>query len=30
MHSTDPRFVSAFEQLCYHLGIGAAAERVSW
>ncbi len=30
LHSTDPRHVSAFEQLCYRLGVGAAKERVSW
>jgi hypothetical protein len=30
LHSTDPRHVEAFEQLCYRLGIGAATERVSW
>jgi hypothetical protein len=30
LHSTDPRYVSAFEQLCYRLGIGAATQRVSW
>jgi hypothetical protein len=30
LHSTDPRYVRAFEQLCYRLGIGAAAQRVSW
>jgi hypothetical protein len=30
LHSTDPRHVSAFEQLCYRLGVGAATERVSW
>jgi len=30
LHSTDPRFVSAFEQLCYRLGVGEAAEHVNW
>jgi hypothetical protein len=30
LHSTDPRYVDAFEQLCYRLGVGTAAERVSW
>lgn len=30
LHSTDPRYLSQFEQLCYRLGIGAAAERVNW
>ena len=30
LHSTDPRYAGQFEQLCYRLGIGAAAERVSW
>jgi hypothetical protein len=30
LHSTDPRYLDAFEQLCSRLGIGAAAERVNW
>ena len=30
LHSTDPRFRDAFEQMCYRLGVGEAAERVSW
>ncbi len=30
IHSTDPRYAAAFEQLCYRLGIGEAAERVNW
>jgi hypothetical protein len=30
LHSTDPRYAAAFEQLCYRLGVGEAAERVSW
>lgn len=30
LHSTDPRYVSSFEQLCYRMGVGEAAERVSW
>jgi hypothetical protein len=30
LHSTDPRFVAAFEQLCYRLGVGEAAEHVNW
>lgn len=30
LHSTDPRYVEVFEQLCYRIGVGAAAERVSW
>jgi len=30
LHSTDPRFVSAFEQLCYRVGVGEAAEHVNW
>lgn len=30
LHSTDPRHLGEFEQLCYRLGIGAAAERVNW
>src|SRR5262249_24185672 len=28
--STGPRYLGAFEQLCYRLGVGEAAERVSW
>lgn len=30
LHSTDPNYEEAFEQLCYRLGIGAAAEHVNW
>ena len=30
LHSTDPRLAEAFEQLCYRLGVGEAAERVNW
>lgn len=30
LHSTDPRFAAAFEQLAYRLGVGELAERVSW
>jgi hypothetical protein len=30
LHTTDPRFVAAFEQLCYRLGVGEAAEHVNW
>ena len=30
LHSTDPRYAASFEQLCYRLGVGEAAERVSW
>ncbi len=30
LHSTDPRYSAAFEQLCYRLGVGEAAERVNW
>jgi hypothetical protein len=30
LHSTDPRYLSAFEQLCYRLGVGEAAEHVNW
>ena len=30
LHSTDPRFRDAFEQLCYRLGVGEAAEHVNW
>jgi hypothetical protein len=30
LHSTDPRFLPAFEQLCYRLGVGEAAEHVNW
>jgi hypothetical protein len=30
LHSTDPRHLDAFEQLCYRLGVGAAAQPVNW
>lgn len=30
LHSTDPRHAAAFEQMCYRLGVGEPAERVSW
>ncbi len=30
LHSTDPRHHDAFEQFCYRLGVGEAAERVNW
>lgn len=30
LHSTDPRFVPIFEQLCFRLGVGEPAESVSW
>jgi hypothetical protein len=30
LHSTDPRFRAAFQQLCYRLGVGETAEHVSW
>jgi hypothetical protein len=30
LHSSDERFRDDFEQLCYRLGVGEAAERVSW
>jgi hypothetical protein len=30
LHSTDPRHAEAFGQFCYRLGVGEAAERVSW
>jgi hypothetical protein len=30
IHTTDPRYAAAFEQLCYRLGIGEAAEHVNW
>jgi hypothetical protein len=30
LHSTDARYHGEFEQLAYRLGIGEAAERVSW
>jgi hypothetical protein len=30
LHSTDPHHGEAFEQLCYRLGVGVAAEHVNW
>jgi len=30
LHSTDQRFLAAFQQLCYRLGVGETAEHVSW
>jgi hypothetical protein len=30
LHSSDPRYRGLFEQLCYRLGVGEAAEHVSW
>jgi len=30
LHSTDPRHVDAFEQLCCRLGIGEPAEHANW
>jgi hypothetical protein len=30
LHSTDPRFLEQFEQLCCRVGVGEPAERVSW
>jgi len=30
LHSTDPRFLDAFDQLCYRLGVGETVERVNW
>jgi hypothetical protein len=30
LHSTDPRHAEVFEQLCYRIGVGEPAERVSW
>src|SRR5262249_13563487 len=30
LHSTDPRYAAAFEQLCYRLGVAEAVERVNW
>jgi hypothetical protein len=29
LHSTEPHFVADFEQFCYRLGVGEAAEHVS-
>ena len=30
LHSTEPRFTSAFEQFCMRLGVAEAAEHVNW
>jgi hypothetical protein len=30
LHTTDPRYAAAFEQLCYRLGVGEPAEHVNW
>ena len=30
LHSSDPRHLAAFDQLCCRLGVADAAERVSW
>jgi hypothetical protein len=30
LHSTEPHFADRFQQLCYRLGVGEAAERVNW
>jgi hypothetical protein len=30
LHSTEPEYCAAFEQLCYRMGIGEPAERVNW
>ena len=30
LHSSEPRHAAQFEQFCYRLGVGEAAERVSW
>jgi hypothetical protein len=30
LHTTHPRFRDEFEQLCYRLGVGEAAEHVNW
>jgi len=30
LHSSDERYREEFEHLCYRLGVGEAAERVSW
>jgi hypothetical protein len=30
LHSSEPRHAAEFEQFCYRLGVGEAAERVSW
>jgi hypothetical protein len=30
LHSSEPRHAAEFEQFCYRLGVGEAAERVNW
>jgi hypothetical protein len=30
LHSSEPRHAADFEQFCYRLGVGEAAERVNW
>jgi hypothetical protein len=30
LHSTEPRYASAFDQFCYRMGVGEAAEHVNW
>jgi hypothetical protein len=30
LHSTDPKYRDAFDQLCCRLGVGEAVERVNW
>jgi hypothetical protein len=30
LHSTEPHHAETFERLCYRLGVGEPAERVSW
>jgi hypothetical protein len=30
LHNSDPRHRSSFQQLCYRLGVGEAAEHINW
>lgn len=30
LHTTDPRHDAAFQQMCFRMGVGETAERVSW
>jgi hypothetical protein len=30
LHSTEPHHPALFEQMCFRLGVGEPAERVSW
>lgn len=30
LHMSDPQYAQVFDQLCYRLGVGESAERVSW